>query len=171
MDYSDLIQEIVQQGRDWQQAKRKLARLGEARNIWNSPEYKVGRREVLRLGRVGRQTFKDIVQRWLDERGMVAKVRSEAGFHLPGVNFTTPWPHEDLPLGMSIQATSIHNAKHAVQTKYHWLNKITVLNGNVVSQRARTDETFSWATAEAFAAFAKEVQVALSEAFAKERYG
>ena len=164
-EYDDLITEIVAKGKKWQTVMRRMACMGPSDIVWYTKPYKVARREEQRISREGRRLFKEIVQRWLAENGFEdTNVQTQACFHLPGMS--TGYPSRQLPLGFGLHQVAIHNAKHAVQTRYKWLNKIVVSGGEIQTDpRARTDPLFTWAMAEKFAAFTQEVQDALRAAF------
>ena len=166
-EYADLITKIVARGREWYIVKQHIARMGPSDTVWHTRSYKDARREERALDRGARKLFKDIVQRWLAENGFEdTNVQTQACFHLPGMS--TGYPPRQFPLGFGLHQVAIHNAKHAVQPRYKWLNKIVVSGGGIIQTdpRARTDPLFTWAMAEKFAAFTQEVQDALRAAFA-----
>jgi len=165
-EYTDLIKQIVAKGKKWHALKHRIAGMGYSQDVWHAEFYKVARREERALDRGARKLFKDIVQRWLAENGFEdTNVQTQACFHLPGMS--TGYPPRQLSLGFGLHQVAIHNAKHAVQTRYKWLNKIVVCGGEIQTDpRARTDLLFTWDMAEKFAAFTQEVQDALRAAFA-----
>ena len=165
-EYADLIKQIVAKGKEWHAAKHRIAGMGYSQDVWHTQLYKEARREEQGISRAARALFKDIVQRWLAENGFKdTNVQTQAKFHLPGMS--TGYPPRQLPLGFGLLQVAIHNAKHAVQRRYKWLNKIVVQNGIIQTDpRARTDPLFTWEMAEKFASFTQEVQDALRAAFA-----
>jgi len=166
LEYADLIEQIVEIGEKWHAIKHRIAGMGYSQDVWHTEFYKTARSKERGIDRAARKLFKEIVQRWLAENGFEdTNVQTQACFHLPGMS--TGYPSRPLPLGFGLHQVAIHNAKHAVQKKYKWLNKIVVSGGEIQTDpRAQTDLLFSWENAEKFAAFTQEVQDALRAAFA-----
>ena len=166
-DYErDCIVTIKDWASDWQAATHDLTRYIPTSVWWANDAYVRAKSERDQAAHGGRDIYKLMVLSWVNRIGIEGcSVRSEATFHLPGIDHTAPWPQPHAPLRMTLGHTSFHSSTglvDGVNMKHvKWLNKITVTCTRVVSAKARTDPKFTWSLAEEFQVYVQKVQAAL----------